>query len=74
MPRERQAFLRAKMPDAIPNDLKTVPSIVDTLELSRFDDRGNDKGDDDIDGEDEHEEKDVQIEITNLDPPLGHIC
>ncbi|XP_022858646.1 uncharacterized protein LOC111379498 [Olea europaea var. sylvestris] len=66
--KEARAFLRQKLPDVTPNDLKTVPSIADTLELSGSEDGGGSGGDDE-----EGLEDDVEIDISNLDPPLGHI-
>ncbi|XP_022851483.1 uncharacterized protein LOC111373208 [Olea europaea var. sylvestris] len=70
--KEARAFLRARLPDVIPKDLKTVPSIADTLELSEFDDGGANEEDDGMEGG-EAEDADDEIDITNLDPPLGHI-
>lgn len=66
--KEAKAFLRAKLPNVRPDDLKSVPSLADKLELSGSKDGGpgGDDGDD-------LEEDDVQIDITNLDPPLGQI-
>ncbi|XP_022891873.1 uncharacterized protein LOC111406725 [Olea europaea var. sylvestris] len=66
--KEARAFLRQKFPDVTPDDLKTVPSIADTLELSGSKDGGGSGGDDEDGLED-----DVEIDISNLDPPLGHI-
>ncbi|XP_022864604.1 uncharacterized protein LOC111384547 [Olea europaea var. sylvestris] len=67
--KEARAFIRLKLPDVASDDLKTVPSIADTLELLGAEDGGGSGGDDD----EEVLEDDVQIDIHNLDPPLGHI-
>lgn len=71
--RKLEPTSRAKLPDIRPNDLKTVPSVADTLELSRSDDGSDGKDNDGKDGKDAHEEDVVQIDIASLDPSLGHI-
>lgn len=71
--KEARAYLRAHLPDVRPDDLKEVPSIANTLELSGSDDGGDGEDDEDVKGEDEREDDDVQIDITTLNPPLGQI-